>query len=85
MGSSQGGQLVQGGEGIAHVLPPGEQLVQYLGVGAGGGVEQDDGPAVDAGEELGEGLVGGGLVVHIPVHIGQTPEDGLIAQGLGLL
>ena len=48
-------------------------------------MEQNDGPAVDAGEELAKCLLGRGLVVCVPVHIGQAPEDSLIAQGLGLL
>ena len=47
-------------------------------------MEQHDGPIVDAGDEFGEGLLRRGLVIHVPVHIGQAPEHGAVAQGLGL-
>ncbi len=47
-------------------------------------MEQHDGTVVDTGQKLGIGLLRRGLVIHIPVHIGQAPEHGAVAQGLGL-
>ena len=47
-------------------------------------MEQYDGTVVDTGQELGIGLLRCGLVVHIPVHIRKAPQNGLVAQGLGL-
>ncbi|CAN3971772.1 Stage 0 sporulation A-like protein, partial [Dysosmobacter welbionis] len=83
--SGQPGQLVQGGEGVAHLLPLGQQVIQDRGVGGGGRVEQHDGSVVDAGQQFGIGLLRRRLIVRVPVHIGQTPEHGGVSQLLGLL
>ena len=47
-------------------------------------MEKDDSARMDAAEKLLKGFFFGGLVILIPVHIGQAPENGLIAQFLGL-
>ena len=83
--SGQPGQLVQGGEGVAHLLPLGQQVIQDRSVGGGGRVEQHDGSVVDAGQQFGIGLLRRRLIVRVPVHIGQTPEHGGVSQLLGLL
>ena len=35
---------------------------------------------MDAGNQLGEGFLMGGLLILIPVHIGQAPEKGFVSQ-----
>ena len=47
-------------------------------------MEQHDSPVVDPGDELGEGLLRRGLVIGVPVHVGEAPKHRPIAQGLGL-
>ena len=46
-------------------------------------MEQHHRPRVHPGDELFKGLLWGGLFVLVPVHIGQAPEHGAVAQLLG--
>ena len=78
------GQLLQRCEAVAHSLPFCQQLVENIRVGRGGGVEEDDCAVVDTGQELGKRLFRRRLIVGVPVHIGQAPEDGFVPQRLGL-
>ena len=48
-------------------------------------MQQDDRAVMCAGQQLAHGLVTGGLIVHIPVHIGQAPENGVIPHILSHL
>ena len=45
-------------------------------------MQQHHGPIVGAGQELLEGFLLARLGIVLPVHIGKTPEDGLITQFL---
>ena len=56
-----------------------QQIVQNCGIGLRCGVEQHDGTVVNTGQQFGVGFFGGGLIVYIPIHIGEAPENGLIA------
>ena len=79
-----GRQFGERTETISHLLVSGEQFIQDLGVRVRGRMQQHDRSVVDAGDELFKRLLGGRLVVGIPIHIGQTPKDGRIAQRLSL-
>ena len=46
-------------------------------------MEQHDGAGMDAAEKLLISFLVGWLIVLVPVHIGQAPEEGLIAERLG--
>ena len=72
-------------KGISHLFPFRQQLVENLPIGFGSIVEQHHSARVDAGQELVEGLLMGGLVILLPVHVGQAPEEGAIAQIFGHL
>ena len=61
-----------------------QQFIQNICVGLGGAVEQHNGAGVDAGQQLVIGLFRRGLLVGVPVHIGQAPENRLVSQCLGL-
>ena len=70
---------------IPHFLPLGQEFIQNLPVCLGGAVKQDNGAGVNAGQQLFEGLIFGGLLIFIPVHVGKAPEEGLISHITGHL
>lgn len=78
-------QFRQGGEAVAHLLPAGEQFVEDFPVGLRSGVQQHHRPVMGPGQQLGESLLRCGLGIVVPIHIGQAPENRLVAHGLGLL
>ena len=45
-------------------------------------MKKNDSTRMDAFQELVEGLLFGGLVILVPVYIGEAPEEGLIAEVL---
>ena len=73
-------QILQRPKRIPHILPFGQHLIQNLPVGLGDGVEEDDGAGVGPlGNDL-KGFLMTGLILLIPVHMGQAPEYGGVAQ-----
>ena len=80
MGGSLWKKLVDGFKAVAHVFPFSEQFIQNGGVGLGGGVQQHHRAVVGSGNKLTESLLLGGPGIVIPVLVGKTPENGLIAQ-----
>ena len=73
-------QLLQVAEGIAHILPLGQQLIEDGGVGFGGGVEQHHRSVVDPGQQLGESFLLRGLVIVALVGIRKAPEYRPVTQ-----
>ncbi len=67
------------------MLPAGEQFVKNFPVGLRSGVQQHHRPVMGPGQQLGESLLRCGLGIVVPIHIGQAPENRLVAHGLGLL
>ena len=67
-------------EPVAHLLPLRQQLIEDRRVCGGSTVQKHDGTRMDAPEKLFECFLLCGLFVLIPVHIGETPEEGLIAE-----
>ena len=72
-------QIRQRPEGIPHLLPLAQQLVQDFSVRPRGRVKQHDSAVMDSRQKLGVGLIVGGLAVGVPVNVCQTPKDGFIA------
>ena len=66
-------------KGIAYRFPAGQQLVEDFAIGAGGIVEQYDCTRMNSSKQLFEGFLMGGLGILLPVYVGKTPEEGLLA------
>ena len=66
---SLGGQLIQGGKGVAFAFPGFNELIENIGIGGAGIVQQDDRPAVRARQQLVKGLVTGRLIVLQPIQM----------------
>ena len=79
-GSSLLDKFIQCPEPVAHLLPLRQQLIEDRRVCGGSTVQKHDGTRMDAPEKLFECFLLCGLFVLIPVHIGETPEEGLIAE-----
>ena len=43
-------------------------------------MKENDGSGMDSCQELVEGLLFGGLVILVPVYIGEAPEESFVAE-----
>ena len=43
-------------------------------------MKEYDRAGMDSSQQLIERLFGGGLIILIPVHVGQAPEEGMVAH-----
>ena len=65
---------------IPHFLPFCQKFIENLSVGLRSAVQKDDRAGVDARQKLGKCFFFGWLLILHPVHIGETPEKGLVAE-----
>ena len=73
-GSSLPDKFIQCPEPVAHLLPLRQQLIEDRRVCGGSTVQKHDGTRMDAAEKFFERFLLCGLLILIPVHIGETPE-----------
>ena len=79
-----GYQVCQCAKGITRTLPLGQQFIENPRIGLTGGMQQHDGPVMYPRKQLGECLLIGRLIIRIPVHIRERPENRGIPQLLRL-
>ena len=73
-------KFLQCPESVSHLLPFRQQLIEDRRVCGRSTVQKHDGTGMDAAEKLFECFFLCRLLILIPVHIGETPEEGLIAE-----
>ena len=77
-------QLRQSTKRISCLLPLRQQFIENPRIGLAGGMQQHDRPVMNSRQQLGECLLIGRLVIRIPVHIRERPENRGIPQLLRL-